>query len=106
VLCEPDIGGPEPLAQLGQAGRQFDVCIANILRGPLVELQPRLSGYVKPGGQLVLSGILREQVPEIREAYGEAGWLTSWVGWAGCQGAGDAAACLRQLPSAHLPPWP
>ena len=33
------------------------------------QLQPRLSGYVRPGGQLVLSGILVEQVPEIQAAY-------------------------------------
>ena len=36
--------------------------MANILRGPLLELQPRLTGYCKPGGRLVLSGILQEQV--------------------------------------------
>ncbi len=40
----------------------FDICIANILRGPLLDLQPRLSSYVKPGGQLLLSGILVSQV--------------------------------------------
>lgn len=47
----------------------FDVCIANILRGPLVELKPRLAGYVRPGGRIILSGILQEQAPEIQEAY-------------------------------------
>ena len=41
---------------------QFDICIANILQGPLLDLQPRLSGYVKPGGMLLLSGILTSQV--------------------------------------------
>lgn len=41
---------------------QFDICIANILKGPLLDLQPRLSGYIKPGGQLLLSGILTSQV--------------------------------------------
>ena len=40
----------------------FDVVAANILRGPLLELQPRLAAYCKPGGMLVLSGILEEQV--------------------------------------------
>ncbi len=41
---------------------QFDICIANILRGPLLDLQPRLTAYVKPGGHLLLSGILESQV--------------------------------------------
>lgn len=36
--------------------------VANILRGPLLELQPRLTAYCRPGGRLVLSGILTEQV--------------------------------------------
>lgn len=41
----------------------FDLVMANILRGPLLELQPRLTDYCKPGsGRLVLSGILQEQV--------------------------------------------
>lgn len=42
--------------------RLFDVVVANILRGPLLELQPRLTAYCKPGGRLALSGILTEQV--------------------------------------------
>lgn len=43
-------------------GGRFDLVMANILRGPLLELQPRLTGYCRPGGRLVLSGILQEQV--------------------------------------------
>jgi ribosomal protein L11 methylase PrmA len=48
--------------QQGSDARLFDLVMANILRGPLLELQPRLTGYCKPGGRLVLSGILQEQV--------------------------------------------
>lgn len=43
-------------------GGRFDLVMANILRGPLLELQPRLTGYCRPEGRLVLSGILQEQV--------------------------------------------
>ena len=32
------------------------------MQGPLLELQTRLKGYVKPGGLLLLSGILQTQV--------------------------------------------
>jgi ribosomal protein L11 methyltransferase len=58
----------------GLAPEQFepqlaDVVLANILAGPLVELAPRLSGTLRPGGLLVLSGILEEQADEVKDAY-------------------------------------
>jgi ribosomal protein L11 methyltransferase len=49
--------------------RLADVVLANILAGPLVELAPRLSASVRPGGSLVLSGILEEQADEVENAY-------------------------------------
>lgn len=54
---------PEPLQAAANTTEQpkFDVCIANILRGPLLDLQPRLCSYLKPGGALLLSGILTSQ---------------------------------------------
>ncbi len=48
---------------------QCDLLIANILSGPLVELAPSLEKLVKPGGELVLSGILQDQAESVREAY-------------------------------------
>lgn len=61
--------------------------LANILRGPLLELAPRLASYARaPGGRLALSGILLEQVPDVRAAYAAAGFgdfeVTSDGGWA------------------------
>ncbi|GIL74321.1 hypothetical protein Vretifemale_4374, partial [Volvox reticuliferus] len=61
--------GPSPSPPHSSGAPQFDLVAANILRGPLVELQPRLSGYVRPGGRLMLSGILYEQAEEIKMAY-------------------------------------
>ena len=46
-----------------------DVVLANILAGPLIELAPLLSANVRPGGSLVLSGILEEQTGEVEKAY-------------------------------------
>ncbi|WP_018982335.1 50S ribosomal protein L11 methyltransferase [Salinimonas chungwhensis] len=46
-----------------------DFVTANILSGPLLALQSVISGYCKPGGRLVLSGILAEQVEKIEKAY-------------------------------------
>lgn len=48
-----------------------DVVLANILAGPLVELAPQLTALCRPGGRLVLSGILAEQANEVRHAYAE-----------------------------------
>lgn len=47
----------------------YDVVLANILAGPLVELAPTLLAAVRSGGQLVLSGILAEQAASIKNAY-------------------------------------
>ena len=49
----------------------YDVVVANILAGPLVQLAPTISAHVRPGGRLVLSGILAEQAEEVRAAYAE-----------------------------------
>ncbi|MDY7218268.1 50S ribosomal protein L11 methyltransferase [Denitrificimonas sp. JX-1] len=49
--------------------KQFDVVLANILAGPLVELAPQLIQYTRSGGRIALSGILAEQAQEVRDAY-------------------------------------
>jgi ribosomal protein L11 methyltransferase len=46
-----------------------DLLIANILAGPLVRLAPRFAELVKPGGQILLSGILKTQLEDIQSAY-------------------------------------
>ncbi len=48
---------------------KFDIVVANILCGPLIQLAPVLLGRVSEHGSLVLSGILAKQVDEIIEAY-------------------------------------
>jgi ribosomal protein L11 methyltransferase len=47
----------------------FDFLIANILAAPLIRLSPSISRAVKPGGALVLSGILIPQAPEVIATY-------------------------------------
>lgn len=46
-----------------------DIVVANILAGPLASLEPTLMGLLKPGGLLILSGLLQEQKPSILKAY-------------------------------------
>lgn len=51
----------------------FDVVVANILANPLRALAPALAAFVRPGGQLALSGILVEQADELIDCY--APWI-------------------------------
>ena len=51
-----------------------DIVIANILAKPLQSLAPTLNALVKPGGQLILSGILREQADGVKLSYQQQGF--------------------------------
>ena len=46
-----------------------DLVIANILAGPLCELAEILCRQLKPGAEIILSGILLEQVPMLLASY-------------------------------------
>jgi len=46
-----------------------DLLLANILSGPLVALAPRFADILRPGGVLVLSGLMERQVFEVTRAY-------------------------------------
>jgi len=52
----------------------YDLLIANILAGPLVELAPDFSEAVSPGGSLLLAGLLEKQEARVRAAYRHAGF--------------------------------
>jgi len=55
---------PEKLANI-----TADCLIANILANPLRELAAHFATLTKPGGQLVLSGILSEQASDVKASY-------------------------------------
>jgi ribosomal protein L11 methyltransferase len=48
-----------------------DIVLANILAKPLIELSASISALVRPQGELVLSGILKEQANSVSSAYQE-----------------------------------
>lgn len=50
---------------------QADILIANILLNPLLQLAPDFAGRVKPGGEIALSGLLADQVPDCLDCYGQ-----------------------------------
>lgn len=59
---------------LDRWGRRADTVIANILAGPLMELSGTLLHFLKPGGTLMLSGLLDTQAPAMIEHY--APWIS------------------------------
>jgi ribosomal protein L11 methyltransferase len=72
--------------------RSYDVIVANILANPLCLLAPLLASRVRPGGAIVLSGILEAQADTVAAAY--ARWFNmavwggedGWVALAGSRG--------------------
>jgi ribosomal protein L11 methyltransferase len=74
------VAAPESLAP-----GKFDLVLANILAGPLIELEPLLAARTRPGGRIVLSGILESQAAEVSAAYArdfDASLLEAEEGWA------------------------
>lgn len=59
--------GADHSAIVGRA--PYDLLIANILAGPLIELAPSLCALVEDGGTIVLAGLLNEQADAVIAAY-------------------------------------
>ncbi len=55
-------------------GRDFDGILANINRNVILEALPRLAELLKPGGWLLVSGILEQDGAIVTEAAGQAGF--------------------------------
>ncbi|KAJ6823774.1 uncharacterized protein M6B38_128910 [Iris pallida] len=53
------------------ARESFDIVIANILLNPLMDLAEDIVAFAKPGAAIGLSGILSEQLPQIKERYSQ-----------------------------------
>jgi ribosomal protein L11 methyltransferase len=49
--------------------RHFDLIVANILSGTLIELAPHLKRIVAPGGRLVLGGFLADEADDVLSHY-------------------------------------
>jgi ribosomal protein L11 methyltransferase len=57
-----------------RARAPFDLVIANILKGPLVELAPDIARHTAPGGRAILSGLLVDQADDVLAAYAAQGF--------------------------------
>ena len=49
--------------------RHFDLIVANILSGTLIELAPHLKRIVAPGGRLILGGFLADEADDVLSHY-------------------------------------
>jgi ribosomal protein L11 methyltransferase len=52
----------------------FDLLMANILAEPLLEMAEAITSKLKPGGLLILSGLLRSQSKDLLKAYTRLGF--------------------------------
>ena len=66
------------------AEMKYDIVMANILANPLQVLAPALANKIRPGGQIVLSGVLARQADEVISTYSQWLKLSVWKesdGW-------------------------
>jgi ribosomal protein L11 methyltransferase len=69
--------------------RECDVLLANILAAPLCELADRFATLLRPGGNLVLAGLMEHEAAEVTAAYrpcfdvASFGYRDGWVCLAG-----------------------
>ena len=83
VRCVEAVGLDHPDLQ---TAAPFDLILANILKGPLIELAPSVARAMAPGGMLILSGILVTQGQEVIDTYQANGFnlvekeeIVDWV---------------------------
>ena len=84
-LSHPALAGP------------FDLILANILKGPLIEIAGDVAAACAPGARVILSGILREQAAEVAAAYARFG-----INEAGRREIGDWATLVLRSDGENL----
>jgi ribosomal protein L11 methyltransferase len=75
---------PDDAVPMLGADARYDIVIANILANPLQVLAPALIQRIRPGGQIVLSGVLSRQADEVIATYSQWLKLSVWKeseGW-------------------------
>jgi ribosomal protein L11 methyltransferase len=73
---------------------EADILLANILCGPLCELAPRFAALTRPGGRIVLAGLLTAQADEVMRAHAPWFDVTPFAtreGWTALSGIRNSA---------------
>jgi len=60
-----------------KARAPYDLIVANILAGPLIELAPSVAKALAPGGRLILAGLLDHQAEKVAASYRRQGLMLS-----------------------------
>ena len=95
----PNEDAPELAAQT-----KYDIVMANILANPLQVLAPALVNKMRPGGQIVLSGVLARQADEVIATYSQWLKLSVWKeseGWVCLHGTLEGEKKTLITPSAQ-----
>lgn len=82
VRCELAAGFDHPDIT---ARSPYDLILANILKGPLIELAPSIARYSADGAYVILSGVLDDQAQDVKTVYDALGFeeahRESVTGW-------------------------
>jgi ribosomal protein L11 methyltransferase len=97
---------PDEAVPMLAADARYDIVMANILANPLQVLAPALVQRIRPGGQIVLSGVLSRQTDEVIAAYSQ--WLTLSVwkeseGWVCLSGSLEVKKNSSDIASSPSP---
>lgn len=96
ALCQA-AGVDHPLLQ-GRA--PYDLLVANILAGPLIELAPSLCAVIDDGGTLILAGLLQDQEDGVIAAYRAQGMrLVDSIKASGLEGGQWPTLRFRKRPT-------
>jgi ribosomal protein L11 methyltransferase len=91
---------PDDAVPMLGADARYDIVMANILANPLQVLAPALVQRIRPGGQIVLSGVLSRQADEVIATYSQ--WLPLSV-WKESDGWVCLSGTLEDPSRASLP---
>lgn len=86
LALNPEVGGVEfRVAELGPDLPPSDVVTANLTGALLVRTAPTLLSLVRPGGVLIVSGLLAEERPDVQEAFSsvQLAWAQQEDEWVG-----------------------
>ena len=61
-----------------RARAPYDLIVANILAGPLIDLAPSVAAALAPRGRLLLAGLLDHQAGRVAAAYRRQGLMLSF----------------------------
>lgn len=58
----------------GEIGGGYEIICANIVADVIIGMSPLFESFLKPGGRLVVSGIIDERADEVKTALSQNGW--------------------------------